>query len=130
MTTINSSNPLKNMLDNTFDKLDQDQNKSLDRSEFKAMYEVLKAGIAVDRKGQPKVSEEAEFARMDHNGDGLISKTEMQTTDVLMPAALTDESLNAMIAHLRLLGTADAANAASLLSAPNKAAAGINSEST
>jgi hypothetical protein len=116
MTTIGRTDPLASMLGNAFDKLDQDQDKNLDRSEFKALYEMLKPGIAEDRNGVKQFSAEAEFDRMDHNADGRVSKDEMSTTGVLMPADLTDDSLNAMIKYLNALNTVQAKSAASLLS--------------
>jgi len=93
------------MLGNAFDKLDQDRSGGLDRSEFKAMYEVLKPGLAEDEDGKKTVSQSEEFSKMDHNSDGQVSKDEMQTTGVLMPADLTDDSLTSMIKYLNLLNT-------------------------
>lgn len=107
------------MLSNAFNKLDQDQSKGLDRGEFKALYEMLKPGIAADKDGNLLVSEGEEFKRMDHNVDGQVSNTEMQTTGVLMPANLTDDSLSSMIEYLKHLDTFSARSAVSLLSAPD-----------
>lgn len=119
MTTISTANPLANMLGNAFNKLDQDQSEGLDRTEFRNLYEILKPGIASDKDGKLLVSEGEEFKRMDHNADGQVSSTEMQTTGVLMPARLTDDLLNAMIEYLKLLDTFSAKSAASILSATN-----------
>jgi Ca2+-binding EF-hand superfamily protein len=129
MTTINASNPLANMLNNTFDKLDQDQSASLDRGEFKSLYEVLKPGIAADKDGKLLIGEDEEFLRMDHNADGQVSRTEMQSTGVLMPAKLTDDSLGSMIEYLKLLDTFSAKSAVALLSAPDLPVASAHNDS-
>jgi Ca2+-binding EF-hand superfamily protein len=122
MTAINTSNPLTKMLNNAFSKLDRDQSGSLNRVEFGSLYEVLKPGIAIDKSGKLLVSEAQEFQRMDHNSEGKVSLRELDTTDVLMPANLTDDSVGAMPQHLKLLDTISAREAASLLSAPDVAA--------
>ena len=122
MTAINTSNPLTKMLNNAFSKLDRDHSGSLDKGEFGSLYEILKPGIATDKSGKLLVSEAQEFQRMDHNADGKVSQSELDTTDVLMPASLTDDSLGAMLEHLKLLDTISARAAASLLSAPDPAA--------
>lgn len=113
--SIDALNPLTRMLGNAFDRLDQDNNGGLDRSDFHSMYELLKPGIAVDVAGKPQFTENDEFQRMDHNADGQVSKEELQTTGVLMPATLTDDSLTAMIAYLHQLDTLSAKTAAAQL---------------
>jgi Ca2+-binding EF-hand superfamily protein len=119
MTTIQTFNPLASMLNKSFTQLDQDASKGLDRGEFKAMYEMLKPGLAADKEGRFRVSEDAEFKRMDHNADGQVNRAELLSTDVLMPAELTDDKLTSMIAYLKQLDTFSAREAASRLSAPD-----------
>jgi Ca2+-binding EF-hand superfamily protein len=119
MTTIDSSNPLTSMLASAFDRLDKNGSSSLDRSEFKSLYEMLKPGIADDGSGVKTVSENAEFRKMDRNSDGQVTKDEMQSTDTLMPAALTDESLQSIIKYLGSLNTFAASTPASHLAGPD-----------
>lgn len=119
MTSIVPTNPLQRMMDNVFTKVDKDSSGALDHKEFGAMYEVLKAGIAVNRDGTPKISEGQEFDRMDRNSDGKVTRDEMQTTGVLMPASLTDPSLEAIIGYLKLNKSAASQSTAALLSMPD-----------
>lgn len=123
MTAIAQSQALSTMLTNAFQKLDRDQDRQLDRNEFAAFYEVLKPGIAHDKHGKPTVSQAQQFQRMDHDGNGQVSHEEMSTTGVLMPAELTDDSLAAMIDHLKRSASAAATAAAALL-AENKSEPG------
>ena len=52
---------------------------------------------------------------MDHDGDGLVSREEMNTTPLLMPAGLCDPTLKSMLDYLRLKGDPDALEAAAIL---------------
>jgi hypothetical protein len=113
MTTVN---PLSTMLDTAFTKFDRNKDGKLDTTEFQSFYEILKPGIAVDENNKPKISVDAEFKRMDHNGDGGVIREEMQTTGILMPAKLSsDGSLNAMLEYLQQQTSESALMAAKLL---------------
>jgi len=118
MTVVDRSNPLAGMLANAFNRFDQDQDGKLGASEFRSFYELLKAGIAVDEKGRPTVSEQDYRARMDTDGDGCVAMTEVQSTGVLMPADLTDVSLDSMIQYLLGQSSESARAAAGLLTQP------------
>jgi len=115
MTLVDRTNPLTGMLANAFTKLDRDKNGSLDSEEFKAFYEVLKPGIAQDENGKLNISEHEYAARMDSNGDGGVTLSEMQGTGVLIPAKLTGESLQSMLKYLLEQTSASALSAATLL---------------
>ena len=116
MSEIDSTNVVQTMLRSAFTRLDANASKSLDKGEFKAMYEMLLPGTAVDRNGKPKVSLDDAFARMDHNHDGQITQNEMDTTPVALPADVCDESLQHMIQYLLTKGTKSSVDAAALLS--------------
>ena len=116
MSAVSNTSNLSGMLSNAFLQLDRDKDRQLDRGEFAAFYEVLRPGIATDREGRPTRSQAQEFQRMDHNGDGRVGHDEMQSTGVLMPAELCDDSLKAMIDYLRRSDTVAATAAADLLS--------------
>ena len=100
MNSIDRTNPLANMLSNAFDKFDQDRDGKLNTAEFSSFYEILKPGIGYDANNSMSISCEQYQDRMDHDGDQGVSKDEMLTTTVLMPAELTDESLDAMVQYL------------------------------
>lgn len=119
MSSVNLDNPLSLMLDKAFSKIDSNHDNTLDAQEYKSFYEVLRAGIAVDKNEQPVISGQDYFQRMDHNGDGGVTRDEMQTTTVIMPADLCDTSLNAMIDWLKNQKTASALLAVQFLSAEN-----------
>lgn len=115
MTVVNHSSALAGMLTNAFSKLDQDRDGKLDASEFQSFYEILRAGIAVDDKGNPTVSAQDYRSRMDADSDGCVTVSEMQDTGVLMPANLTSDSLDSMIQYLLGQASESALTAASLL---------------
>lgn len=113
MTTVN---PLSTMLDIAFTKFDRNKDSKLDTTEFQHFYEILKPGIAVDKDNKPLVSAGDEFKRMDHNGDGGVTRKEMQTTGVVMPAELSsDGSLDAMLEYLQQQASESALMAAKIL---------------
>lgn len=116
MTAVAGATPLSTLLSKAFHQLDQDRDRQLDRAEFAAFYEVLRPGIATDKEGQPTVSQDQQFQRMDHDGNGRVSHDEMQSTGVLMPAELCDDSLAAMIDYLKRSDTVASSAAAALLS--------------
>ena len=119
MNPIGNASPLSNMLDKAFQKVDKNQDGSLDKKEFSTFYEVLKPGIAKNLDNSYRISEPQEFSRMDHNGDGQISDSEMQNTPVLMPADLCSDSLGPMVQYLLQQKTASATEAANLLMPPD-----------
>ncbi|MGA0610842.1 EF-hand domain-containing protein [Caldimonas sp. KR1-144] len=114
-SAVGGPSSLPSMLGKAFDKIDVDSDRRMSRDEFKAFYEILKPGIATDEDGRHLVSEAASFERMDHDRDGSITREEMVSTGVLMPAELCDDSLAAMMSYLRTRGTESADAAACLL---------------
>ena len=115
MTTIN---PLANFLNTVFTKMDRNKDGRLDFNEYQSFYEVLKPGLPVDEDGNTTVTANDCFMRMDANRDDGVTRTEVQTTGVIMPAALcSDGSLEAMIEYLTLQISESAAIAASMLMA-------------
>jgi hypothetical protein len=112
VTTINNATPLSQMLNNAFEKFDKDRDGKLNADEFKTFNEILKPGIATDEQGKPTVDYSE---RMDHDGDGLVSQDEMNSTGVLMPADLCDPSLKSMLDYLLLKADPLAIEAATLL---------------
>jgi Ca2+-binding EF-hand superfamily protein len=114
---VNPSSSLPNLLAQAFQRVDASGDGKLNREDFSSFYEVLKAGIAVDGEGTPQISETEYFERMDHNRDGVVEESEMQSTGVLMPAELTSgDSLNALIQHLLEQATKKSTEVAMLLS--------------
>ena len=112
MTSIGSSNPLAGMLNNAFSKFDRNGDGKLNAEEFKNFNEILKPGIAVDKDGRPTVDYSM---RMERDGDTMITRDEMNSTGVLMPAKLTDDSLEAMFNYLLSKGDSSALAAAATL---------------
>lgn len=112
MTSINNTTHLSQMLNNAFAKFDRDGNGELDSDEFRAFNEILKPGIAADEQGDPTVDYSE---RMGHDGDGMVSQNEINTTGLLMPAALCDPSLKSMLDDLLLRADPSALEAAALL---------------
>jgi Ca2+-binding EF-hand superfamily protein len=112
MTAVNGSNPLATMLNNAFTRFDRDRDGKLNHEEFNAFNEILKPGIAVSEDGEPTV----DYSQaMDRDADKMITQEEMNSTGVLMPARLTDDSLEAILNHLLLDGGKSALAAAALL---------------
>jgi hypothetical protein len=112
VTSINNASPLSQMLNNAFAKFDKDGDGKLNSNEFKKFNEILKPGTATEEQGKPTVDYSG---RMDHDGDGLLSQDEMNTTGLLMPAALCDSSLKSMRDYLLLKADPSALEAAALL---------------
>jgi hypothetical protein len=119
MNSVDNNNPLSVMLDNVFSKVDSNKDNKLDADEYKSFYEVLKAGIATNDSGKPYISDDQYFQRMDHDADGGVTREEVQTTGVIMPADLCDVSLDKMIDWLKLQKTTGAQMAAQLLASPS-----------
>lgn len=121
MNSVSFNNPIASMLDKAFSKFDRNKDEKLDATEFQSLYEMLRTGIAVDQSdGHPLISDAAYFNRMDQNADGGVTRAEMQSTSMLIPAELSaDGSLDAMIEFLRTQATAAALLAAQYLSAPD-----------
>ncbi|MBB3176358.1 EF-hand domain-containing protein [Variovorax sp. Sphag1AA] len=115
MTTVANANPLTRMLESAFTKFDRDKDGKLNAEEFGAFYEILKPGIALDEKGKPAISEQEYRSQMDGNSDGEVTLSEMEGTGVLMPANLTDESLDSMVQYLLAQMTTSASSAAGML---------------
>ena len=107
MTSINNTTPLSQMLNNAFAKFDRDGDGKLDSDEFRTFNEILKPGIATDEQGDPTVDYSE---RMGH-----VSQNEINTTGLLMPAALCDPSLKSMLDDLLLRADPSALEAAALL---------------
>jgi hypothetical protein len=100
------------MLNNAFSKFDRNGDGKLNAEEFRSFNEILKPGIAVDDDGRPTI----DYGRaMDRNADKLITRDEMNATGVLMPAKLTDISLEAMFSYLLSKGDPTALAAAAIL---------------
>ena len=115
MTTIN---PLATMLGTAFDKLDRNKDGKLGRGEFNMFYEVLKPGVPHDKENRPLVTASDLFKRMDANSDDSVTKSEVLSTGVIMPAELSsDGSIDALLQYLRQLESGTAAEAAALLAA-------------
>lgn len=127
MTPVARSNPLASMLDNAFKKFDQNKDGKLNSTEYQSFYEVLRPGIATN-DNKPVVGVQESMARIDANADGGVSREEVQNAGVLMPAELTDESLDAMLQHLLEQSTYSAQAAAQILAKedePVEGAAGV-----
>jgi hypothetical protein len=86
--------------------------ENLNSDESKTFNEILKPGIATDEQGKPTVDYNE---RMIHDDDGMVSQDEMNTTGLLMPAALCDTSLKSMLDYLLLKADPSALEAAALL---------------
>lgn len=123
MTPVARSNPLANMLDNAFKKFDQDKDGKLNSAEYQSFYEVLRPGIATN-DNKPVVGVQESMARMDADADGGVSREEVQNAGVLMPAELTDESLEATLQHLLEQSTYSAQAAAQFLAREDEPAEG------
>lgn len=101
------------LLDKAFAKFDQNGDGSLDSSEFAKFNEILKPGIAVDGLGRPTVDYDQ---KMDQNSDGKVTKEEVESTPVIMPASLSgSDSFGSLISYLKMQDTPEALEAASLL---------------
>jgi Ca2+-binding EF-hand superfamily protein len=112
MTAPVTGNPLSQMLNNAFTKLDRDGDNKLNADEFADFNQVLMPGLKLDDNGKPTVDMQA---RMDHNGDGFVDRDEMNTTGVLMPADMCDPSLGSIINYLHLKGDDAALRAMTML---------------
>jgi Ca2+-binding EF-hand superfamily protein len=112
MTSVTSKSPLSAMLGNAFNKYDRNKDGALDSDEFRSFNEILKPGIATDENGKPTIDYDSV---MDHDGDGMVTEDEMQSTGVLMPAYLTDPTLDKMWQYLSTRSDRDATAAADIL---------------
>ncbi len=100
------------MLNNAFSKFDRDGDNKLNSEEFRTFNEILKPGIAVDKNDRPTV----DYSKtMDFNSDGLVTRDEMNSTGILMPARLTDDSLKMILNYLSLKEDPSAIAAAAIL---------------
>jgi len=87
------------MLNKAFSKFDRDGDDKLNSEEFRNFNEILKPGIAVDKHNRTTV----DYSKtMDLDSDGLVTRGEMNSTGVLMPARLTDDSLKMILNYLSL----------------------------
>lgn len=112
LTSVGSSNSLAGMLNNAFSKFDRNGDGKLNAEEFRNFNEVLKPGIALDKDGRPTVDYST---AMDRDADTMITRDEMNSTGVLMPAKLTDDSLEAMFNYLLAKADSSALAAAAAL---------------
>ena len=112
LTSVGSSNPLAGMLNNAFSKFDRNGDGKLNAEEFRNFNEILKPGIALDKDGRPTVDYST---AMDRDADTMITRDEMNSTGVLMPAKLTDDSLQAMFNYLLAKADSSALAAAAAL---------------
>lgn len=112
LTSVGSSNPLTGMLNNAFSKFDRNGDGKLNAEEFRNFNEVLKPGIALDKDERPTVDYST---AMDRDADTMITRDEMNSTGVLMPAKLTDDSLEAMFNYLLAKADSSALAAAAAL---------------
>jgi Ca2+-binding EF-hand superfamily protein len=117
MTVTSTATQLSQMLNNAFTKFDRDGDDKLNSEEFASFNEVLKPGLKLDDKGNPTVDMNA---KMDHDGDGLVDRDEMDSTGVLMPSNLTDSTLKSMIEYLHLKVDPAAIQAAAILEGDSK----------
>lgn len=113
MSTV-STNPLAAMLNSAFDKFDRNGDGKLNSDEFASFNEILKPGTATDALGRPMINYEE---NMDQDGDQSVTKDEMDSTTVLMPASLTDSNFSQMISYLKDQTSKQASLAASMLAA-------------
>ncbi len=111
MTTING-NPLTSMLNSAFGKFDRNSDGKINGDELGAFDAMLKPGVPTDGMGRP-IFDYSD--RMDRDGDGAVTKEEMSSTTVLMPANLTDTNFSRMISYLQDQDTKEASLAASIL---------------
>jgi hypothetical protein len=74
--------------DRSAESADKDGDRKLNSDEFKTFNEILKPGIATDEQGKPTVDYSE---RMDHDGDGLVSQDEMNTTGLEAGGPLRSE---------------------------------------
>jgi len=112
MTSVDFSNPAMSMLNNAFTKFDRNKDGKLSADEFKGFNEVLKPGVAVDAQGKPTI----DFSKtMDKDKDGSISRDEMNQTNMLVPAQISDPSLKSTLEFLLSRHTTDATAAALIL---------------
>jgi Ca2+-binding EF-hand superfamily protein len=112
MTSTSTATQLSQMLNNAFTKFDRDGDDKLNSEEFANFNEVLKPGLKLDDKGNPTVDMNE---KMDHDRDGFVSRDEMDSTGVLMPANLTDSTLKSMLDYLHLQVDPAALQAAAIL---------------
>ena len=112
LTSVGSSNSLAGMLNNAFPKFDRNGDGKLNAEEFRNFNEILKPGIALDKDGRPTVDYSTV---MDRDADTMITRDEMNATGVLMPAKLTDDSLQAMFNYLLAKADSSALAAAAAL---------------
>ena len=112
LTSVGSSNPLAGMLNNAFSKFDRNGDGKLNAEEFRNFNEILKPGIALDKDGRPTIDYST---AMDRDADTMITRDEMNSTGVLMPAKLTDDSLQAMFNYLLAKADSSALAAAAAL---------------
>jgi Ca2+-binding EF-hand superfamily protein len=112
LASVGSSNPLAGMLNNAFSKFDRNGDGKLNAEEFRNFNEILKPGIALDKDGRPTIDYST---AMDRDADTMITRDEMNSTGVLMPAKLTDDSLQAMFNYLLAKADSSALAAAAAL---------------
>jgi Ca2+-binding EF-hand superfamily protein len=106
------------MLNNAFSKFDRNGDGKLNAEEFRNFNEILKPGVALDKDGRPTVDYSTV---MDRDADTTITRDEMNATGVLMPAKLTDDSLEAMFNYLLAKADSSAlATAAALQPEPDR----------
>ena len=112
LTSVGSSSPLAGMLNNAFSKFDRNGDGKLNAEEFRNFNEILKPGIALDKDGRPTVDYST---AMDRDADTMITRGEMNSTGVLMPAKLTDDSLRRCSNYLLAKADSSALAAAAAL---------------
>ena len=99
------------MLNSAFAKIDEDGDGKLYADEFRTFKEIQKPGTATDEQGKPTADYRE---RMDHDGDGMVSQDEMNTTG-LLPADHCDPSPKSMLAYRLLKADPSALESAALL---------------
>lgn len=100
MEIMNGADPVSKLLDSAFTRVDRNQDGKLNADEYKSFYEVLKAGVAIDESGAPQITEQDYRGRMDSNSDGEVTRSEMHSVGVLMPADYTENSLEITLRKL------------------------------
>ncbi|TDK39251.1 hypothetical protein E2F50_03770 [Rhizobium deserti] len=111
MTAING-NPLTSMLNGAFGKFDRNGDGKINGDEVSAFDEMLRPGVPTDGMGRPKFNYSD---RMDQDGDSAVTREEMSSATVLMPANLTDTNFSRMVSYLQDQNTKEAFLAASIL---------------
>lgn len=112
MATAADTSPLTQMLNKAFTKFDRNGDNKLTGQELENFDQILMPGVVVDDNGRPKVDMKQ---RLDHNADGAVERDEMNSTGILMPAEMSDPTLNSLLNYLHARNDPAALQAAAIL---------------